>query len=113
MEWNVFFKNCQYMVITVIVIYLYFCLKVFLCNSIFFINIHLGTCNLWLIPKIYQTLIVVDIQTHVKHVFGVLGVDVVSLQYVYCHHYDSSSFSDMIQFSVLQTASGTYVCYSS
>ena len=66
-----------------------------------------------MIPKICQTPIVVDIQTHVKHVFGVIGVDVVSLQYGYCHHYDSNSFSDMIQFSVLQEASGTYVCYSS
>ena len=66
-----------------------------------------------MIPKICQTPIVVDIQTHMKHVFGGLGVDVVSLQYVYCYHYDSNSFSDMIQFSVLQAASGTYVCYSS
>ena len=66
-----------------------------------------------MIPKICQTPIVVDIQTHMKHVFGVIGVDVVSLQYVYCHHYDNNSFSDMKQFSVLQEASGIYVCYSS
>ena len=66
-----------------------------------------------MIPNICQTPIVVDIETHSKHVFGVVGVDVVSLQYVYSHHDDSNSFSDMKQFSVLQAAWGTYVCYSS
>ena len=51
-----------------------------------------------------QTPIVVDIQTHSKHVFGVIGVHIVRLQYVYCHDYDSNSFSDMTQFTVLQEA---------
>ena len=49
-----------------------------------------------------QTPIVVDVQTQPKHVSGVIGVDIVSLQYAYCHHYDSNSFSDTTQFSVLQ-----------
>ena len=66
-----------------------------------------------MIQKICQTPIAVDTWTHSKPVFGVIAVDVVSLQYVYCHHYDSSSFLDMTQFSVLQEAWGTYVCYSS
>ena len=113
MQCKVSFSNCAYLVIRVVVIYLYFHLKVFNCNFMTFINIHLGTCNWQLIPKICHTSIVVDIQTHSKHVFGVVGVDVVSLQYVYSHHDDSNSFSDTTQFSVLQAAWGKYVCYSS
>ena len=64
-----------------------------------------------MIQKICQTPIVVDIQSHSKHVSGVTGVNVVSLQYVYCNHSVNNSFSDMTQFLVLQESWGTYVCY--
>ena len=62
---------------------------------------------------ICQTPIVVDIQTQSRHVYRVMWVDTVILQYVYCHDYDSNNFSDMTQFSVLQEAWVTCVCYSS
>ena len=62
----------------------------------------MGTCNLYLIQYICQTPIVVDIQTKSKHVDRVIGVDIVILQYVYCHDDDRNNFSDMTQFSVLQ-----------
>ena len=51
-----------------------------------------------------QTPIVVDIQTQSKHVYKVIGVDIVILQYVCCHDDDSKNFSDMTQFSVSQEA---------
>ena len=51
-----------------------------------------------------QTAIVVDIQTQLRHICRVMWVDIVILQYVYCHDDDSNNFSDMTQFSVLQEA---------
>ena len=51
-----------------------------------------------------QTPIEVDIQTQSKHVYRVIWVDIVILQYLYCHDYDINNCSDMTQFSVLQEA---------
>ena len=50
---------------------------------------------------ICQTPIVAD---QSEHVYRVIWVDIVILQYVYCHDDDSNSFSDMTQFSVFQEA---------
>ena len=66
-----------------------------------------------MIDYICQTPIAADIQTQSKHVYRVLGVDIVILQYVCCHDDDSNNFSDMTQFSMLQEAWVTYVYYSS
>ena len=71
---------------------------------VFFLKIHLGTCNLLLVQYIYETVIVPDIQTHPKHVYRVMWVNIVILRYLYCHHHNGHIFSDMIQFSVLQGA---------
>ena len=60
-----------------------------------------------------QTPIVVDIQTWSRHVYRVMWVHIVILQYLYCHDYYSNNFSDVTQFSVLQEAWVTCVCYSS
>ena len=80
---------------------------------VFFLKIHLGTCNLSLVQYIYETVIVPDIQTHPKHVYRVMWVNIGILQYLYCHHHNGHIFSDMIQFSVLQGAYVTCVCHSS
>ena len=71
---------------------------------VFFLKIHLGTCNLSLVQYIYETVIVPDIQTHPKHVYRMMWVNIVILQYLYCHHHNGHIISDMIQFSVLQGA---------
>ena len=49
---------------------------------------------------ICQTPIVVDIQIQSKHVYGVIGVDIVILQYVCCHDHDSNIFFRYDTFSV-------------
>ena len=56
------------------------------------------------VQYICQTPIVVDIQTQSRHGYRVMWVDIVILQYLYCHDDDSNIFSDMTQFSVLQEA---------
>ena len=66
-----------------------------------------------MIQYICQTPIVVDIQTHWKHVDSVIGVDIVILHYVCCHDDDSNNFIDLSQFSVLQEAWVIFVYYSS
>ena len=43
----------------------------------FFLKIHLGTCNLSLVQYIYETVIVLDVQTHPKHVYRVMWVNIV------------------------------------
>ena len=45
----------------------------------FFLKIHLSTCNLSLVQYIYETVIVPDIQTHPKHVYRVMWVNIVIL----------------------------------
>ena len=45
----------------------------------FFLKIHLGTHHVSLVQYIYETVIVPDIQTHPKHVYRVMWVNIVLL----------------------------------
>ena len=107
------FQNCQYMVMGGAVIYFYFHLGVFDCNFMTFYSIFIWVLVIYSWFKNMSNSNCSWYSNSLKTCFWSDWVDIISLQYVYCNHYDSNSFSDMTQFSLLQEAWVTYVCYSS
>ena len=101
MQCKVCFRNCQYMVMGGAVIYFYFHLRVFDWNLMTFYQYSFGYLQFIVDSKNMSNSNCSWYLNSLKTCFWSDWVDLVSLQYVYCHHYDSNSFSDMTQFSVL------------